>query len=467
MNRRDFVKLMTAASAGAFSTNNAFGGAQSNIEILPGTHYTPNVKRIIYLYMSGGPSQFETFDNKPLMQEHSGKPMPASVLGNIRLTGMSANQSEMLVAANPYKFEKHGKCGMEVSELLPYTSKVVDDIALVKTMYAEAINHGPANTFMQTGSQLAGRPSLGAWMDYGLGSSNPNLPSFVVLKTKGKGGQPLFARLWGNGFLPVEHQGVMFRADANPVVDLSNPVGISRSARRLVLDKINQLDEFRQQHVYDPNIQSRLNQYEMAFRMQEAIPEAVNINSEPQYVKDLYGADVSKPGSFAHNCLMARRLVERGVRCLQLYHQGWDQHGGCPGGVKRQCQETDQAAAGLIMDLKQRGLLDDTLVIWGGEFGRTAYSQGRITKNNYGRDHHPTGFPMWFAGGGIKGGTTFGETDDFSCNIASEEKAHIHDFHATILHLLGIDHTQLTYRFQGREFRLTDVHGHKIEGILS
>lgn len=467
MNKRDFMKLLTATSAGAFSSRALGDQLGTELKGQLGHHIAPKAKRVIYLYMAGGPSQFETFDHKPAMLQHQGEELPASILKELRPTGMSANQSSLPIAASEYKFSKHGECGMEVSELLPHTAKIVDDIALVKTMYTEAINHGPANTFMQTGSQIAGRPSLGAWLNYGLGTLNANLPSFVVLRTKGKGGQPLFARLWGNGFLPAHHQGVMFRPEASPVVHLNNPSGISREARRSVLDKIHQLEEFRQQHIYDPTIQSRLEQYEMAFRMQEAIPQAVDLKNEPKSVTDMYGKDALKPGTFANNCLMARRLAERGVRSIQLYHQGWDQHNNCPGGVKKQCQEVDQASAALIQDLKQRGMLEDTLVIWGGEFGRTAYSQGKIKGKNYGRDHHPNCFPTWFAGGGIKGGTIYGETDDFSCNIASKEKMHIHDFHATILHQLGIDHTKLTYKFQGREFRLTDVHGHIVKDILA
>jgi hypothetical protein len=334
-------------------------------------------------------------------------------------------------------------------------------------MYTEAINHGPANTFMQTGSQIAGRPSMGAWLDYGLGTGNPNLPPFVVMRTKGKGGQPLFARLWGNGFLPSQYQGVMFRPENDPVLFLNNPGGIAKSSRRGVLDALRRLEELNQEKVYDPQIASRLAQYEMAYRMQGSVPEAVDTGNETKATFDLYGADSKTPGTFANNCLMARRLAERGVKFIQLYHQGWDQHGGCPGGVKKQCKDVDQASAALVMDLKQRGLLEDTLVIWGGEFGRTAYSQGKLTKDNYGRDHHPGCFPTWFAGGGIKGGTIYGETDDYSYNIASEDKMHVHDFHATVLHLLGIDHTRLSFKFQGRSFRLTDVHGHVKHKILS
>lgn len=469
MNRRHFLEIGAGfAGAHAFSLRAQETPASDFGGMLGGTHHAPKAKRIIYLYMAGGPSQFETFDHKPMMKAMHGKELPGSVIKGQRLTGMSGFQSSLPVASNPYAFSRHGECGMEVSELLPYTSKIVDDIALVKTMYTEAINHGPANTFMQTGSQIAGRPSIGAWLDYGLGSDNPDLPPFVVMRTKGKGGQPLFARLWGNGFLPSEYQGVMFRPENDPVLFLNTPGGIADEARRGVLDQIRKLEQVQKSRVHDPEIDSRLSQYEMAYRMQGSVPEAVSLETETQETLDLYGKDVTKPGTFANNCLLARRLVERGVKCIQLYHQGWDQHSSCPGGVKNQCRETDQASAALVMDLKQRGLLEDTLVIWGGEFGRTAYSQGKMSASTYGRDHHPRCFPTWFAGGGIKGGTVFGETDDFSYNIVSEDKKmHVHDFHATILHLLGIDHTRLTYRFQGRRFRLTDVHGHIIRDILA
>ncbi|MCH2208244.1 MAG: DUF1501 domain-containing protein [Lentisphaerales bacterium] len=468
MDRRNFMKLgasMSAAQAfNLYAKENSFDPTKG---IMGKPHHKPKAKRVIYLYMAGGPSQFETFDNKPVMTKMHGKELPKSVIGNTRLTGMSGNQSSLPVAASPYKFKKHGVCGMEVSELLPHTAKIVDDIALVKTMYTEAINHGPANTFMQCGHQIAGRPSIGAWLNYGLGTDNPDLPPFVVMKTKGRGGQPLFARLWGNGFLPSEYQGVMFRPENDPVLFLNNPAGIAKQSRRQVLDTIQKMEKIKKQRTFDPQIDSRLAQYEMAYRMQGSVPEAVDISQESEETLKLYGKDVIKPGTFANNCLMARRLAERGVKFIQLYHQGWDAHGGCPGQMKSRCGEVDQASAGLIMDLKKRGLLEDTLVIWGGEFGRTAYSQGKMSATNYGRDHHPACFPMWFAGGGIKGGTVYGETDDFSYNIASKEKMHIHDFHSTILHLLGINHERLTFRFQGRNFRLTDVHGHVVKEILS
>jgi hypothetical protein len=468
MNRRNFMKMGTALSAAQAlnlqAGSNSFDPAKG---ILGKPHHAAKAKRVIYLYMAGGPSQFETFENKPVMSKMHGEELPKSIIGKTRLTGMSGNQSSLPIAASPYKFSKHGECGMEVSELLPHTAKIVDDIALVKTMYTDAINHGPANTFMQSGSQIAGRPSMGAWLNYGLGTDNPDLPPFVVMRTKGRGGQPLFARLWGNGFLPSEYQGVNFRPENDPVLFLNNPGGIAKQSRRQVLDTIQKMEKLKKSRVFDPQIDSRLAQYEMAYRMQGSVPEAVDISQENEETLKLYGKDVSKAGSFANNCLMACRLAERGVKFIQLYHQGWDAHGGCPGQMKSRCGEVDQGSAGLIMDLKQRGLLKDTLVIWGGEFGRTAYSQGNISAKNYGRDHHPACFPMWMAGGGIKGGTVFGETDDFSYNIASKDKMHIHDFHATVLHLLGINHERLSFKFQGRNFRLTDVHGHVNKKILA
>ena len=396
MKRRHFLELGLAfGGAQAFRVGAAETPEDSFGGMLGGTHHPARAKRVIYLYQAGGPSQFETFDHKPTMAKMHGKELPAEIIDGQRLTGMSSQQSSLPVAASPYKVESCGESGMEVSELLPHTKKIVDDICLIKTMYTEAINHGPANTFMQTGSQIAGRPSIGAWLDYGLGTDNPDLPPFVVLRTKGKGGQPLFARLWGNGLLPSEYQGVMFRPDKDPVLFLNNPGGVAEEARRMVLDRLHQLEAVQKSKVNDPGIASRLSQYDMAYRMQKSVPEAVDISGESEETLALYGPDVKKPGSYARHCLLARRLAERGVKFIQLYHQGWDQHSGCPGGVKNQCAETDQGSAGLIMDLKRRGMLEDTLVIWGGEFGRTAYSQGKIGGNNYGRDHHPRCFSTW------------------------------------------------------------------------
>jgi len=428
-------------------------------------HFPAKAKRVIYLFMSGGPSQLETFDYKPLLNERNGEQLPDSVRKGQRLTGMSGNQASLPMAGSIYKFGQHGQNGAWMSELLPHTAKVVDDLCIVRSMFTEAINHDPAVTFLQTGSQLSGRPSIGSWVHYGLGSDNENLPSFVVLITKGKSGQPLYSRLWGSGFLPSRHQGVQFRAGKEPVLYLNNPDGIDSEGRRMMLDRLRELHEHSAAKSQDAEIDTRIAQYEMAYRMQTSVPDVTDLSGESQSIFDMYGPDVKKPGSFAANCLQARRLAERGVKFIQLYHQGWDQHGGLPSGIKRQCQETDQPAAALVQDLKMRGLLDDTLVVWGGEFGRTNYSQGKLTATNYGRDHHPRCFSIWMAGGGVKPGMVYGETDEFGYNVTSKG-VHVHDFHATMLHLLGIDHERLTYKYQGRYFRLTDVHGHVVKDIL-
>ncbi len=429
------------------------------------THFPAKAKRVIYLFMSGGPSQLETFDYKPLLNERNGEQLPDSVRKGQRLTGMSGNQASLPLAGSIYKFNQHGKNGTWISELLPHTAKQVDNMCIVRSMFTEAINHDPAITFLQTGSQLSGRPSIGAWLHYGLGSDNENLPSFVVLITKGKTDQPLYSRLWGSGFLPSRHQGVQFRSGKDPVLYLNNPEGIDSEGRRMMLDRLRELHEHSATKVQDAEIDTRIAQYEMAYRMQTSVPDVMDLSKESQATLDMYGPDAKKPGTFAANCLQARRLAERGVKFIQLYHQGWDQHGGLPGGIKRQCQETDQPAAALLQDLKQRGMLDDTLVVWGGEFGRTNYSQGKLTPTNYGRDHHPRCFSIWMAGGGVKPGVVYGETDEFGYNVASKG-VHVHDFHATMLHLLGIDHERLTFKYQGRYFRLTDVHGHVVKDIL-
>ncbi|QDV41043.1 hypothetical protein Enr13x_08810 [Stieleria neptunia] len=445
--QRDF-----AAAAPAVSPN---GGVPSGGVINP-THHAPKAKRVIYLFQAGGPSQLETWDYKPLLNEKQGEPLPDSVRQGQRLTGMSGNQAILPLAGSMYKFNRHGENGTWVSELMPHMAKQVDQIAVVKSMYTEAINHDPAITFLQTGNQLSGRPSIGSWLHYGLGSENDNLPTFVVLVTKGKGGQPLYSRLWGSGFLPARYQGVQFRSGKEPVLYLSNPPGISAGSRRNMLDRLNDLHQLEQDRLGDPALATRIEQYEMAYRMQSSVPDVANLADEPQRVKDLYGPDVSKPGSFAANCLLARRLAERGVRFIQLYHQGWDHHGNIPGGMKTQCRDTDQPSAALLQDLQQRGLLDDTLVIWGGEFGRTNYSQGTLTATNYGRDHHPRCFTMWMAGGGIQGGVNHGETCPFGYNVVSDG-VHVRDFHATLLHLMGIDHHRLSVKFQGLDARLTGV----------
>ena len=427
---------------------------------------TPRVKRVVYLFMSGGPSQLDLFDYKPELQEWHGQELPDSVRKGQRLTGMSSGQSTIPIAASQFTFKQHGKSGGWVSDLLPYTAKKVDELCLIKTMYTEAINHDPAITFFQSGHQIAGRPSIGAWVSYGLGSLNNNLPSFIVLVSKNAGGQPLYARLWGNGFLPTRFQGVQFRAGAEPVLYLNNPRGYGHQDRRQMLNYLKKLNELQRDAYQDQDIDDRIAQYEMAFRMQTSVPEVTDTSGEPDRIYEAYGPDSRDPGTFAANCLLARKLLEKDVRFVQLYHQGWDQHNFLPGGIRRQAKNTDQATAALIQDLKDRGLLEDTLIIWGGEFGRTVYSQGKLTKENYGRDHHPRCFTMWMAGAGVKAGFTYGQTDDFSYNIV-RDPVHVHDFQATLLHLLGVDHEKLIFKHQGRRYRLTDVHGHVVHDILT
>ena len=468
-NRRQFFSR-TSAGIGGMALAQLLGRGDSAMAdtggVLPSTHFPATAKRVIYLFMSGGPSQLDLYDYKPVLNEQNGQELPDSIRGGQRLTGMSANQATLPLAGSAFKFKQHGHSGAWLSDLLPHTAKIADDLCFIKSMHTEAINHDPAITFFQTGSQIAGRPSMGAWLSYGLGSDNENLPTFTVLVTKDKGGQPLYARLWGNGFLESVHQGVQFRAGADPVLYLGNPDGISAAGRRRMLDKLAELHRLEYERNLDPAVNARIAQYEMAYRMQTSVPEVTDLSSEPEHIFDLYGPDSKKPGTFAANCLLARRLAERNVRFIQLYHQGWDQHGGLPGAIKNQCRDTDQAAAALVTDLKQRGMLDDTLVLWGGEFGRTNYSQGKLTANNYGRDHHPRCFTAWAAGGGIKPGISYGTTDEYGYNVA-ENGVHVHDFQATILHLLGIDHLRLTYKHQGRRYRLTDVHGEVVEPILA
>jgi len=433
--------------------------------VLGQPHFAPKAKRVIYLFMSGGPSQIDLLDHKPLLNQRHGEELPDSVRGGQRLTGMSGNQSSIPMVGSPFKFAQHGNSGAWVSELLPHTAGIVDDLCIVRSMFTEAINHGPGVNFLQTGSQIPGRPSIGSWLSYGLGQENANLPSFVVLITKDKGGQPLGSHLWGSGFLASRHQGVLFRAAKDPVLYLGNPDGVSAESRRMMLDRLKDLHEHQFQGTPDAEIQSRIEQYEMAFRMQTSIPEVVDLSGESQETLDSYGPDVKTPGTFAANCLQARRLAEKGVRFIQLYHQDWDHHGNVPGNLPKLCKETDQASAALIKDLKQRGLLEDTLVVWGGEFGRTNYCQGKISAN-FGRDHHPRCFSVWMAGGGTRPGTVYGETDEFGYNVV-RDGVHIHDFHATMMHLLGIDHERLTYKFQGRRYRLTDVAGTLVKGLLA
>ncbi len=447
----------------------ATGAGQSapDLGVLGGhLHFPAKAKRVIYLFMAGGPSQLETFDYKPLLNERNGQELPDSVRMGQRLTGMSGNQATLPMAGSIFKFARHGQSGAWVSELLPHTAKVVDDLCIVRSLYTEAINHDPAITFLQTGSQMSGRPSIGSWVHYGLGSDNENLPAFVVLITPGKVDQPLYSRLWGNGFLPSRHQGVQFRAGKDPVLYLTNPDGVSPESRRLMLDRLKELNEHAAEKLGDAEIDTRIAQYEMAYRMQASVPEVMDLAKEPAGVFELYGPEAKKPGTFAANCLLARRLAERGVKFIQLYHQGWDQHGNLPAGIQVQCRETDRAGAALVTDLKQRGLLDDTLVIWGGEFGRTNYSQGKLTATDYGRDHHPRCFTVWMAGGGVKPGLVYGTTDEFGYNVV-ENGVHVHDFHATLLRLLGVDHERLTYFYQGRRFRLTDVAGRVVQDLLA
>jgi hypothetical protein len=437
---------------------------------LPGLpHHRAKAKRVIYLFQSGAPSQLDLFDPKPGLEKLRGQELPDSVRKGQRLTGMTATQSSFPVAPSKYRFARHGKSGAQISELLPHTAKVADELCIVRSLYTEAINHDPAITFFQTGAQLAGRPSIGAWLSYGLGSASRDLPAFVVLVSRGSGNpadQPLYDRLWGAGFLPSRYQGVKFRSGGDPVLYLSNPDGIGDSTRRRMLDDLSALNRLRLDEVGDPEIATRIQQYEMAYRMQTSVPELVDVSKEPESTFKLYGDDARKPGTYAANCLLARRLVERGVRFVQLFHRGWDQHLHLPKQIAGQCKDTDQSSAALITDLKRRGLLDDTLLVWGGEFGRTVYCQGPFTKDNYGRDHHPRCFTIWLAGAGVKAGQTYGETDDFSYNIAGDP-VHVHDLHATMLHLLGIDHKRLTFKFQGRHHRLTDVHGNVVKDLLA
>ena len=470
MSRRHFLNSfgmgLGSIALSSLLKPEALLGATNSRGFLGTSHFQPKAKRIIYLFQSGGPSQLDLYDPKPTLIKKHGTELPEEIRQGQRLTAMSGNQASLPLAGSPFKFAPHGQSGIEISDALPHISSIADEICLVRSMHTEAINHGPGVTHMQTGSQFPGRPSIGAWLNYGLGRTNDNLPSFVVMTTKGKGGQPLVSRLWGSGFLPSENQGIRFRSGANPVLHLQNPNGIDRKSRRLMLNRLRELHELQLEDNPDAEIESRIAQYEMAFRMQASIPEVTDISGESEQVLQSYGDDVKKPGSFAANCLQARRLAERGVRFIQLYHPGWDQHGGLPGGLRNQCKETDQASAALVKDLKQRGMLEDTLVIWGGEFGRTNYCQGSLGKDNFGRDHHGRCFSFWMAGGGSKGGTVVGRTDDYGYNVV-ENGVHVHDFHATMLHLLGIDHEKLTFKYQGRYFRLTDVHGKIIKNALA
>jgi hypothetical protein len=437
---------------------------------LPGLpHFAPKAKRVVYLFQSGAPSQLDLFDYKPMLAERRGEELPDSVRRGQRLTGMTATQASFPIAPTKYKFARHGESGAWLSELLPHTARIADRLCFVKSLHTEAINHDPAVTFFQTGAQLAGRPSMGAWLSYGLGTENADLPAFVAMVSQGSGNpndQPLYDRLWGSGFLPTKYQGVKFRSAGEPVLYLSNPAGMSADARRRMLDDLAQLNQLKLAELGDPEIATRIAQYELAYRMQTSVPELTDVSSEPAHVFELYGPEAAQPGTYAANCLLARRLVERGVRFVQLFHRGWDQHTSLPKQIGGQARDTDQASAALVIDLAQRGLLDETLVIWGGEFGRTVYCQGRLTAEDYGRDHHPRSFTIWLAGGGIKPGISHGETDDYGYNIV-QDPVHVHDLHATMLHCLGIDHTRLVFKFQGRYHRLTDVQGKVVKEILA
>ncbi len=431
-------------------------------------HFAPKAKRVIYLFQSGGPSQMDLFDYKPQLAKVSGQDLPDSIRQGQRLTGMTATQETFPVAPSVFEFARHGESGAWASELVPHTAGIADKLCFIKSMHTEAINHDPAVTFFQTGFQLAGRPSIGSWLSYGLGSESEDLPAFVVMVSQGSGrnGQPLYDRLWGSGFLPTRYQGVKFRSNSDPVLYLSNPEGFTADDRRRFLDDLARLNRIKLDEFGDPEIATRISQYEMAFRMQTSVPDLTDLSDESDATFELYGEASRKPGTFAANCLLARRLAERGVRFIQLFHRGWDQHTELPKQLPQQCGDTDQGAAGLIQDLEQRGLLDETLVVWGGEFGRTVYSQGTLTATDYGRDHHPRCFTIWMAGGGVKPGVSLGATDDYCYNIV-ERPVHVHDLHATMLHCLGIDHKRLTYRYQGRDFRLTDVHGDIVNEALA
>src|SRR5262245_61816987 len=469
LTRRHFFSR-SATGIGVAGLRSLLNG-KSSAKLASGlTQFAPKAKRVIYLFMSGGPSHIDLFDYKRELGKNHGKELPAAVRMGQRVTGMTASQKSFPCVAPMFQFAQHGKCGAWVSELLPHTAKIVDEIAIVKSLNTEAINHDPATTYIQTGSQQPGRPSLGAWLSYGLGSTNDNLPTFIVMISQGSGNktdQPIFSRLWGSGFLPSQHQGVRFRSGVDPVLYLSDPGGIDRDTRRRMLDGVAELNQLAAKTVGDPEIETRIAQYEMAFRMQAAVPELTDLSKETKQTIDMYGIDDSGiDGGFARNCLLARRMAERGVRFIQLMHRGWDQHSDLPKQIRGQCNDVDRPSAALVMDLKQRGLLDDTLVIWGGEFGRTVYSQGTLTKDNHGRDHHGRCFAMWLAGGGIKPGISYGENDDYCYNIV-RDPVHIHDFNATVLHCLGIEHTKLTFRFQGRDYRLTDVHGNVVKGLLA
>jgi len=473
LNRRKFLSRLSlgvgSAALGSLLIPDLFkGGSPSEaaiMEALP--HFAPKAKRVIYLFQNGAPSQLETFDYKPLLNKNIGQELPDSIRGGQRLTGMTAGQTSFPLVGSYFPFQQYGESRAWISSLFPHTSKVVDDICIIKSMHTEAINHDPALTFFQTGAQVGNRPSMGSWLSYGLGSENKNLPAFTVLISRGKGNaQGVYSKLWSNGFLDSIHQGVQFSKGEDPVLYLRDPEGMNKTDRRKMLDKLSTLNQLAYNELGDPEINSKIRQYEMAYRMQTAVPETLDISKEPDDIIKLYGTDCMVPGTFAANCLLARKLSENGVRFVQLYHQGWDQHADLPRDISWQAKDVDQASAALVTDLKQRGLLDETLVIWGGEFGRTNFSQGSITKDNYGRDHHPRCFSIWMAGGGIKPGIVYGETDEFGYNIL-KDPVHVHDFHATVLNQLGLDHEKLVFKHLGRRFRLTDVAGRVVKDIIA
>ncbi|HZE83251.1 MAG TPA: DUF1501 domain-containing protein [Puia sp.] len=470
LNRRRFLSRLGlgvgSIALGSLLIPDLFRGSEEEAAITGLPHFAPKAKRIIYLFQNGAPSQLDLFDYKPMLNKMQGEDLPASIRMGQRLTGMTADQKKFPLAGSVFQFGQYGQSRAWLSELLPYTSKVVDDLCFIRSMYTEAINHDPALTFFQTGAQQGNRPSMGAWLSYGLGSENKNLPAFCVLLSKGKGnGQGVYSKLWSNGFLDSIHQGVQFSSGENPVLYLADPEGMDKADRRKMLDQLAALNQESYKEFGDPEINTKISQYEMAYRMQTAVPEITDLSKEPEDTLKLYGPDCLVPGSFAANCLLARKLSENGVRFVQLYHQGWDGHSNLPGEIKGQCKDVDQASAALITDLKQRGLLEETLVVWGGEFGRTNYCQGKLAVDNYGRDHHPRCFTIWMAGGGVKPGV-YGETDDFGYNI-TKDPVHVHDFHATILRLMGLDHEKLTFKHQGRRYRLTDVAGKVVNGLIA
>ncbi len=473
VNRRHFLGKLSvglgSAALGSLLVPDLFKGGKDQANELPlgVTHFAPKAKRVIYLFQNGAPSQLESFDYKPKLREMFGEDLPASIRNGQRLTGMTAGQERFPLVGSKFEFSQHGRSGAWVSEIFPHIASIVDDICIIRTMHTEAINHDPALTFMQTGAQQGNRPSMGAWLSYGLGSENKNLPAFCVLLSRGKGnGQGVYAKLWTNGFLDSVHQGVQFSSGEDPVLYLNNPEGMDRPSRRRMLDRLAALNAKSYEDFGDPEIQTKIQQYEMAYRMQTAVPELTDLSKEPEHIVRMYGADCLVPGTYAANCLLARKLSEAGVRFVQLYHQGWDQHGNLVGEMQQQALDVDRASAALIKDLKQRGLLDETLVVWGGEFGRTNYCQGKLSPENYGRDHHPRAYSIWMAGGGIKPGVVYGQTDEFGYNII-ENPVHINDFHATVLHQMGLNHEQLTYKHLGRRYRLTDVAGEVIHDLIA